>query len=405
MAYIEGTEASEPIVGTDQSDLIIGFDGADTIEGGLGNDTIQGNDGQDSGDVIDGGDGRDAFEYYGVEDVAIDLASGTTSSGATLASIEDAWGGDGNDSILGSADANLLRGWYGSDTLDGGDGADLVDGEAGSDSIVGGVGDDTLVGGFDADTLNGGTGTDVAEFTGDMSEYDVTQGQDVNGYFTRVEHRGGGADGVDLLYNVESLKFADQTTPICFMPGTLVATPTGSAAVETLRRGDLVLTADGAAAPVVWMGRQTVSRRFSDPLRALPIRIAAGALGEELPRRDLLVSADHALFLDGILVHAGALVNGSTVRRETNVPESWTYWHVELANHALVLAEGVAAETFIDNVDRMAFDNWAEHQALHPDDQPIAEMSFPRAKSHRQVPERLRQRLAARARSATSAAA
>src|SRR4028119_1687973 len=100
------------------------------------------------------------------------------------------------------------------------------------------------------------------------------------------------------------------------MHGTLVTTPEGEAPVGSLRRGDLVLTADGRAARIVWMGRRTVSRRFADPLRVLPIRIAAGALGDGLPRRDLLVSADHALFLDGFLIHAGALVNGSTIRRE-----------------------------------------------------------------------------------------
>ncbi len=47
------------------------------------------------------------------------------------------------------------------------------------------------------------------------------------------------------------------------------------------------------------------------------------------------------------------------------MPASFTYFHVELANHALVLAEGVPAETFVDNVERLAFDNWAEHEALY----------------------------------------
>ena len=273
-----------------------------------------------------------------------------------------------------------------------------MEGENGVDSLVGGTGDDTLIGGADDDTLDGGDGVDVAAFDGAWTDYVVTQGQDAAGFYTRVEGISGNS-GTDLIYNVETLEFADATTAICFMPGTLVATPAGEAAVETLRRGDLVLTPDGTEAPVVWMGRQTVSRRFADPLRVLPVRIEAGALGEGLPRRDLLVSPDHALFLDGVLVHAGALVNDSTIRRETNVPEIWTYWHVELADHALVLAEGVAAESFVDNAERKAFDNWAEHQALYPDGQQLSEMPLPRAKSHRQVPHSLRQRIAGRARS------
>ncbi|WP_296707698.1 Hint domain-containing protein [Rhodoblastus sp.] len=183
---------------------------------------------------------------------------------------------------------------------------------------------------------------------------------------------------------------------ICFYPGTRIATPAGDVPVEALAAGDLVLTSEGEAAPVRWMGRQTVSTRFSDPLRVLPIRICAGALGEGLPVRDLLVSPDHALLIDRVLVHAGALVNDVSIIRERNVPEIFTYWHIELADHALVRAEGVAAETFIDNVDRMAFDNWEEHESAQPAP-PMRELPYPRAKSARQTPQAIRRMLAARA--------
>jgi hypothetical protein len=70
---------------------------------------------------------------------------------------------------------------------------------------------------------------------------------------------------------------------------------------------------------------------------------------------------------------------------------------VELADHALILAEGTPAETFIDNVDRLGFDNWEEHEALYPDGKEMAELALPRAKSHRQVPPPIRARLARRA--------
>ena len=60
-----------------------------------------------------------------------------------------------------------------------------------------------------------------------------------------------------------------------------------------------------------------------------------------------------------------------------------------------MLAEGVPAESFVDNAERLAFDNWAEHQTLYPDGRPSLEMPFPRAKSRRQVPLSLRRRLAA----------
>ncbi|WP_200306304.1 Hint domain-containing protein, partial [Paracraurococcus ruber] len=59
--------------------------------------------------------------------------------------------------------------------------------------------------------------------------------------------------------------FVDGTV-ICFYPGTRIRTPDGEAAVETLAIGDLVLTADGQARPVRWVGRQTVATLFADPL-------------------------------------------------------------------------------------------------------------------------------------------
>ncbi len=56
---------------------------------------------------------------------------------------------------------------------------------------------------------------------------------------------------------------------ICFMAGTMIRTPNGEVAVETLKRGDLVLTNDGRSVPVDWLGIQTVSLRFADKMRVL----------------------------------------------------------------------------------------------------------------------------------------
>jgi len=196
------------------------------------------------------------------------------------------------------------------------------------------------------------------------------------------------------------------TFTVCFLAGTMIATPAGDVAIEALMIGDLVLTADGRAAPVKWVGIQTVVSVFADPLRSFPIRITAGALGEGLPARDLFVSPDHALFLDGVLVQAGALVNGTTVVRETAMPERFTWFHVELEDHALILAEGVPAETFLDTVTRRRFDNFADYEARYGDTGPVlAELPAPRIKSARQLPAALRERLVAEAGSAAVAAA
>jgi hypothetical protein len=147
---------------------------------------------------------------------------------------------------------------------------------------------------------------------------------------------------------------------------------------------------------VSWIGRQTVSTHFGDPLRVLPIRIKASALGDRVPCRDLLLSPDHAILINDVLIQAGALVNGTSIVRETNVPQTFTHYHVELDDHSLILAENTPAETFIDNVDRLGFDNWQEHEALYPEGKPIVEMPYPRAKAHRQVPRAIREQLAAR---------
>ena len=185
----------------------------------------------------------------------------------------------------------------------------------------------------------------------------------------------------------------DFTSTVCFMAGTMIRTPDGEVAVEELERGDLVLTSDGRSVPVTWLGVQTVSRLFADPNRVWPIRIKANALADNVPSRDLLISPDHAILVDGVLVQASALVNGSSIARENNVPATFTYYHVETEDHSLILAQDVPAETFIDNVDRMRFDNWDEHQALYPQGKVIVEMSYPRAQSARQVPLAIRQRL------------
>jgi hypothetical protein len=245
---------------------------------------------------------------------------------------------------------------------------------------------------------SGDNGTGSMTFTGSISDInaalngltyhtgstDTTAG-DVNDILTITTNDGSLLDSDNIDIDV-----------ICFMPGTNIAVPGGDARVETLRPGDLVTTAAGEARSVRWIGRQTVSRVFADPLRVLPIRIKAGALGENVPCRDLLISPDHAILVDGVLVQAGALVNGSSIVRETDVPQVYTYYHVELDDHSLILVENVAAETFIDNVDRLGFDNWAEHQALYPDGKKIDEMIYPRAKSFRQVPQAARIRLATR---------
>ncbi len=209
-------------------------------------------------------------------------------------------------------------------------------------------------------------------------------------YYVLVPNYTGDLESGPLTVNTNELWDLTTAEPGCLLEGTLVQTPEGERRVEDLRAGDMVLTADGTSAPIRWIGRSTLNIHRPDPLTILPIRIRAGALGENLPKRDLLLSPDHAVFIGDVLVQAGALVNGESVVREWRAANPIHYYHVELAVHALIIAEGAPVETFVDNIDRMAFDNWQEHEAHFDDAESIPEMDYPRAKSARQVPSHVR---------------
>ncbi len=147
-------------------------------------------------------------------------------------------------------------------------------------------------------------------------------------------------------------------TAPCFAAGTRLATPAGERAVEQLAAGDPVLTASGAVRAVRWIGRRQIVRPRGDDA---PVRLAAGALADGVPSRDLLVSGDHAFwFADagGVLIEAKHLVNGFTIRRVSN-RAAVTYVHVELDRHDVLLAEGAAAESYLDTGNRAGFDNAA----------------------------------------------
>lgn len=180
---------------------------------------------------------------------------------------------------------------------------------------------------------------------------------------------------------------------ICFAAGTLIATPDGEKEVQTLNVGDLVLSPDGRSMPVKWIGKQTISTLFAAPEKRMLVRVRAGALGAELPHSDLSLTADHAIFLGGILCNASTLVNGSTIEYipKTELGESYVVYHVETDDHALIRANGVVTETFIDAVPRDQFDNYEKYVAVYGSQPaPMRMLPYPRALSKRQLPTEVR---------------
>jgi collagen type I/II/III/V/XI/XXIV/XXVII alpha len=153
----------------------------------------------------------------------------------------------------------------------------------------------------------------------------------------------------------------------CFRSGTSIRTPGGEVAVEDLREGDLVETLiGGTPVPVIWIGHRTlICARHPRPEQVWPICIAADAFGHQAPSRDLFLSGDHAVYVDGVLIPVRQLVNGTSIRR---VPvEQVTWFHVELARHDVILAEGLAAESYLDTGNRAMFENAGAPLLLHPD--------------------------------------
>jgi hypothetical protein len=154
-----------------------------------------------------------------------------------------------------------------------------------------------------------------------------------------------------------------QPQKCCFLPGTKIATPNGAVEIENLAIGHHVLTIKGEAKPVKWIGRRQFERA-SDP-GAAPVKISRFAINGKAPTADLYVSPAHAIYIDGILIPAANLVNGITVCANAKPEmETITYYHVEFDTHEVILAEGLAVESFLGG-NRSAFENADEYVRLY----------------------------------------
>jgi Hint domain len=149
----------------------------------------------------------------------------------------------------------------------------------------------------------------------------------------------------------------------CFLKGTKILTAEGERKIEDLAIGRMLPTMFGGLCRVQWIGRYPIKK--SDPSKswvkdALPVRIARSALAPDLPHSDLYVTAGHCMLVDGVLVPAWMLINGTTITRYEPVGyEELEYFHIKLEGHDVVYAEGAPADTLF-YVDESAV-NFADY--------------------------------------------
>ncbi|MEJ8560599.1 Hint domain-containing protein [Yoonia sp. GPGPB17] len=163
--------------------------------------------------------------------------------------------------------------------------------------------------------------------------------------------------GIVTFTNGNTITFAeiDRVVP-CFTPGTAIATPNGEMPVENLKAGDRILTRDNGIQTLSWVG---IKRLDFAELKAAPqlrpIKISAGALGNNMPERDMLVSPSHRMLIvshqaelyfgqSEILVAARHMLamDGVEVTDQPYV----TYIHIMCQNHEIVLSDGTWSESF-----------------------------------------------------------
>lgn len=134
----------------------------------------------------------------------------------------------------------------------------------------------------------------------------------------------------------------------CFLAGTKILTANFERPVENLRAGDTLPTISGGTRTIKkirsWTAERRVGEKWSDDVA--PIKVCEGALGPNLPQRDLYLSPNHALYVDSVLITVGNLVNGRSIVRCSDYDgDLITYFHIELEDHQVIWANGAPVES------------------------------------------------------------
>ncbi|TWI29271.1 Hint domain-containing protein [Paracoccus sulfuroxidans] len=397
------------------NDTMVGGRGSDTIDGGADDDRIYGDDtlGTDTlggADSISGGAGNDfILAGFGNDTVDGGADSDTILGGEGNDLLH---GGDGADELQGGTGNDALYGDAGNDLIFGGTGADTIYGGAGNDIIHGGdsaTGDEDNAG----DLLNGGEGFDIFHVgNGDtIDDFNTGAGQDfgdgvrenndfvnlgryynqtnldiinatrvanglkpyvtplgwmradqADGVLNDISTANGFANGMTVTIRNGGSAIAgrdltwDNTDVVCFAADALIETVEGPVRAGDLSVGDLVHTADAGLQPIRWIGRRRLGAAELEAHPNLrPIRIRAGALGQNLPSRDLVVSPQHRMLArsriaqrmfgtDEILVAAKQLLQLKGFDIASDLAEV-TYVHFLFDAHQIVFANGAPSES------------------------------------------------------------
>ena len=171
-------------------------------------------------------------------------------------------------------------------------------------------------------------------------------------------------------------------TAVCFLRGVMIAAPSGEIAVEHLRPGDLVTVLENGtqvARPVQWVGGRCVDTAdYGRSPDAFPVRVRADAFADGVPHRDLLITPEHCILTEAGLIPARMLVNGGSILVDRSIPV-YDFFHVELASHGILLAEGLATESYLDTGNRALFSESGAAVAVRPGLAPAAPLAVARA--------------------------
>ena len=154
----------------------------------------------------------------------------------------------------------------------------------------------------------------------------------------------------------------------CLLRGTEILSDNGYIAVENLKIGDLIVTDSGKLQPVKWIAKSSFAKMDNTDWKenVVPVCIKKSAIDMNVPSQDLYVSPRHSLFVDGFLIPAMYLVNGtSIVQSMPNGMDAVEYFHVEFEQHEVMFANGVALESLMPSNDHKGFSNFKEYTRIY----------------------------------------